>query len=128
MLRRSPRRDGICVYMVDSRPLRPFDGVEAMLLAKFSTLTYAVNWLYGAEMGYDVRFVMPSLHHYENGTANLFLTDLVTNNVYRITDMPADTKALFPHFRSDGWIYFLASGAQDSQPDCQQAQPTCAFS
>ena len=65
-----------------------------------------------SNISFDERYAVT--HHYENGTANLFLTDLVTNNVYRITDMPADTKALFPHFRSDGWIYFLASGAQDS--------------
>ncbi|MCR9163592.1 MAG: hypothetical protein ACE37F_15710 [Nannocystaceae bacterium] len=62
-----------------------------------------------SNISFDERYAVT--HHYENGTANLFLTDLVTNNVYRITDMPADTKALFPHFRSDGWIYFLSTGA-----------------
>jgi hypothetical protein len=62
-----------------------------------------------SNISFDERYSVT--HHYENGTANLFLTDLVTNNVYRITDMPADTKALFPHFRSDGWIYFLTTGA-----------------
>jgi hypothetical protein len=62
-----------------------------------------------SNISFDERYAIT--HHYENGTANLFLTDLVTNNVYRVTDMPADTKALFPHFRSDGWIYFLTTGA-----------------
>ncbi len=62
-----------------------------------------------SNISFDERYAVT--HHYENGTANLFLTDLVTNNVYRITDMPSDTKALFPHFRSDGWIYFLSTGA-----------------
>ena len=62
-----------------------------------------------SNVSFDERYAVT--HHYENGTANLFLTDLVTNNVYRITDMPADTKALFPHFRSDGWIYFLSTGS-----------------
>jgi len=61
-----------------------------------------------SNISFDERYSVT--HHYEGGTANLFLTDLLTNQVYRITDMPADTKALFPHFRSDGWIYFLATG------------------
>jgi hypothetical protein len=25
----------------------------------------------------------------------------------RVTNMPAGAKALFPHFRSDNWFYFL---------------------
>jgi len=25
--------------------------------------------------------------------------------------MPANTRALFPHFRSDGWIYFTVKAA-----------------
>lgn len=62
-----------------------------------------------SNISFDERYAVT--HHYEGGTANLFITDLVTNNVYRITDMPADTKALFPHFRSDGWIYFLTTGS-----------------
>ncbi len=49
-------------------------------------------------------------HHYENDTANIYLSDLLTAETYQITDMPEGTKALFPHFRSDGWIYFLAKG------------------
>jgi len=62
-----------------------------------------------SNISFDERYAVT--HHYEGGTANLFITDLTTNNVFRITDMPADTKALFPHFRSDGWIYFLTTGA-----------------
>ncbi|MEM6291724.1 MAG: hypothetical protein AAGA54_10680 [Myxococcota bacterium] len=61
-----------------------------------------------SNISFDERYAVT--HHYENGTANLFLTDMLTNQMFRITDMPADTKALFPHFRSDGWIYFLATG------------------
>jgi hypothetical protein len=42
------------------------------------------------------------------GTANLVLTDLVTGVSTRITNMHPGQYALYPHFRSDGWIYFLA--------------------
>ena len=63
--------------------------------------------MHGAKAGfsYDERFVVT--HHYEeNGAANLFLYDLQTQEVKQITNMPAGQQALFPHFRSDGWIYF----------------------
>jgi Tol biopolymer transport system component len=44
-------------------------------------------------------------------TANVFLLDLTTGVVRRITNMAPGQEALFPHFRSDGWIYFVAKGA-----------------
>ena len=42
------------------------------------------------------------------GTANVMLLDLVSGQEKRITSMHAGQYALYPHFRSDGWIYFLA--------------------
>lgn len=66
-----------------------------------------------ANISFDERYSVT--HTYEDGTANLYLTDLVRMNTYKITDMPADTRALFPHFRSDGWIYFLAQGPAGDQ-------------
>jgi len=39
------------------------------------------------------------------GAANLYLMDLATGVPVRITNMPAGQYALYPHFRSDGWIY-----------------------
>ncbi|MBP8811061.1 MAG: hypothetical protein KBG48_06830 [Kofleriaceae bacterium] len=41
------------------------------------------------------------------GTANIFLLDLTTGATRRITAMNPGQAALFPHFRSDGWIYFI---------------------
>ena len=40
------------------------------------------------------------------GAANVYLLDLTTGESRRITDMAPGQYALFPHFRSDGWIYF----------------------
>ena len=40
------------------------------------------------------------------GISNLYLVDLTTGVRTRITHMAPDQQALFPHFRSDGWIYF----------------------
>ncbi len=41
------------------------------------------------------------------GAANLFLMELTTGTVRRITTMQPGQYALYPHFRSDGWIYFI---------------------
>jgi hypothetical protein len=40
------------------------------------------------------------------GVSNLYLVDLTTGARTRLTFMAPDQQALFPHFRSDGWIYF----------------------
>ncbi len=40
------------------------------------------------------------------GSSNIYLADLMTGTVRRITTVSGGQHALFPHFRSDGWIYF----------------------
>ncbi|NUP07866.1 MAG: hypothetical protein HOW73_17600 [Polyangiaceae bacterium] len=48
------------------------------------------------------------------GAANIYLLDVTTGQVRRVTNMKPGQYALFPHFRSDGWIYFmLRTGNQD---------------
>ena len=39
------------------------------------------------------------------GAANIYLLDVREGTPIRITNMPPGQYALFPHFRSDGWIY-----------------------
>jgi hypothetical protein len=39
------------------------------------------------------------------GAANIYLMELTTGVTHRITNMNPGQYALFPHFRSDGWIY-----------------------
>jgi hypothetical protein len=41
------------------------------------------------------------------GTSNIVLVDLTNGAHTRITNMHPGQYALYPHFRSDGWIYFL---------------------
>ena len=43
------------------------------------------------------------------------MVDLTTGTRYQLTDMPAGSRALFPHFRSDGWLYFLVSTQDGKQ-------------
>jgi hypothetical protein len=79
-------------------------------------------------LSFDERFMV--LHHYveegdaeelgftgkddpafkpflEEGGANLYLHDLATGKTQRITNVKPGQYALYPHFRSDGWIYFV---------------------
>jgi hypothetical protein len=60
---------------------------------------------------FDERFVVT--HHYEGDRANLLLFDLRTGSHTQITNMPSGKYAQFPHFRTDGWIYFLVTGGGD---------------
>jgi hypothetical protein len=41
------------------------------------------------------------------GSSNIYLVDLLTGAVTRLTKMKPGQYALYPHFRSDGWLYFI---------------------
>ncbi len=78
-----------------------------------------------ANFSFDERFLVT--HHYltradfesdaafapyaDKGAADLYLADFVTGKKMRITRMAPGQFSLFPHFRSDGWIYFLVRDA-----------------
>jgi hypothetical protein len=49
------------------------------------------------------------------GTSNIYIVDLLTGVRSRITRMKPGQFAYFPHFRSDGWIYFIVrEGANET--------------
>ncbi|MEZ4366401.1 MAG: PPC domain-containing protein [Kofleriaceae bacterium] len=80
-------------------------------------------------ISFDERFMV--IHHYvdagdyadlgasaaeqaeyaSKGSSNLYVIDLVTGTKTRVTKMKPGQFALFPHFRSDNWIYFLVRDA-----------------
>ncbi|MEM6990918.1 MAG: PPC domain-containing protein, partial [Myxococcota bacterium] len=66
-----------------------------------------------ANVSFDERFMVT--HHYEHGTANVYLVDLSDGARYAVTDMPSGSRALFPHFVSNGWIYFLVHDTDGSE-------------
>jgi hypothetical protein len=41
------------------------------------------------------------------GSANIVLWDLATGDKLRVTNMGKGEFALYPHFRADGWLYFI---------------------
>lgn len=51
----------------------------------------------------------------ERGAANLYLVDLRDGSNQLITRMEAGQYALYPHFRSDGWIYFVVRTLDGSE-------------
>ena len=78
-----------------------------------------------ANFSFDERFLVT--HHYltradfasdaefapyaGKGASDLYLADFVTGKKTRISRMAPGQFSLFPHFRSDGWIYFLVRDA-----------------
>ncbi|MCA9608270.1 MAG: hypothetical protein KC619_21825 [Myxococcales bacterium] len=62
---------------------------------------------------FDERFMVT--HHHDGNRTNLQLYDLTTGMVHTITNMPDNMRAIFPHFRSDGWIYFLVMDNENNR-------------
>ncbi len=50
------------------------------------------------------------------GASNIYLIELTTGRTIRVTHMNPGQYALFPHFRSDGWLYFIVRTA-GSRPE-----------
>ncbi|MDB4938868.1 MAG: putative glycoside hydrolase [Labilithrix sp.] len=69
-----------------------------------------------ASFSFDERFL--ATHQYVDrtepdqsalpqGSSNIVVADLATGTKVRLTKMAAGQYALYPHFRADGWLYFL---------------------
>ncbi|MCA9591124.1 MAG: hypothetical protein KC657_37760 [Myxococcales bacterium] len=78
-----------------------------------------------ANFSFDERFL--TTHHYltredfesdeayepykAQGAADIYVADFVTGKKERVTRMMPGQFAIFPHFRSDGWLYFMVRDA-----------------
>jgi hypothetical protein len=60
-----------------------------------------------AELGYAGPDDPEFEDYLDFGSSNLYLVDLLDGSAQAITNMNPGQYALFPHFRSDGWIYFV---------------------
>ena len=49
------------------------------------------------------------------GTSNIIVVNMATGVKTRITTMKPGQYAIFPHWRSDGWIYFLVRDKNTSK-------------
>lgn len=67
------------------------------------------------QLSFDERFL--AVHQYTDPNANpeglppqssnIFINDLKTGKTIRVTNMAKNQRALYPHWRADGWLYFL---------------------
>ena len=63
-------------------------------------------------ISFSERFMVT--HVYGEKAVDIVLFDLLTGKEHQVTNMPEGSKALFPHFRSDDWFYFLVrSGTEE---------------
>jgi hypothetical protein len=115
-------QSGFRVHAINASPSGGTYTVDPEVVA-----TYCVN---GGKPGfsYDERFM--TVHHFatgadavelgfsgandpafapylQQGVANIYLVDLLTGDKTRVTNMKPGQYALYPHFRSDGWMYFM---------------------
>jgi hypothetical protein len=67
--------------------------------------TYCVAPASKPSISFDEKWAV--YHRYEGDKANLYLLNLTNGTETKITNMSAGQQAVFPHFRSDGLIYFL---------------------
>jgi hypothetical protein len=68
-----------------------------------------------AELGFSSATQAGFRNYLNEGSSNLYLVDLTNGEMHRFTNMPPGKFALFPHFRSDGWIYFLVRTPQGEE-------------
>jgi hypothetical protein len=75
------------------------------------------------QLSFDERFM--AVHQYVDAaanpqglpakTSNIFVHDLKTGKTVQVTKMGPGHKALYPHFRADGWLYFLVRDASSKE-------------
>ncbi len=80
------------------------------------SFSYDERWLtyhhyVGPEDAEDLGYTGPDdpafAPYLTSGAANVYVMDVLTGVSHRVTKMRPGEYALFPHFRSDGWIYFM---------------------
>jgi hypothetical protein len=80
------------------------------------TLSYDERWMVihhyvtaedAEELGFADASDPAFAAYLESGASNIYLIDLLNGESRRITNVRPGQYALFPHFRSDGWVYFV---------------------
>jgi hypothetical protein len=80
------------------------------------TLSYDERWMVihhyvtaedAVELGFSGADDPGFAPYLESGASNIYLIDLLSGDSRRVTNVQPGQYALFPHFRSDGWLYFV---------------------
>lgn len=119
LITRFGQRAGTSGYRIRSvKPtFRPSADASGLPAVSVETKELATVCLAGgkAQLSFEERFL--AVHQYTDPndnpqglplrTANIFVMDLKTGKTYQVTNVKANTQALYPHWRADGWLYFL---------------------
>jgi hypothetical protein len=68
-----------------------------------------------ADLGFSSATDPGFVDYRQKGASNVIVIDLVTGTRTRVTSMAPGQYALYPHFRSDGWIYFVVRDTNSSK-------------
>jgi hypothetical protein len=104
-------------YAIERLDRRQVDGRYEFGLTTIGNVCLQGN---KANFSFDERFL--ATHHYnepsdfsasddpayrQKGSSDIFVVDFVTGKKKKVTKMGPGQFALYAHFRSDGWLYFL---------------------
>jgi hypothetical protein len=125
-------QDGMALRLLEATPTETGYDVEVPIIATYCVnggkpdISYDERWMVlhtyvsntdvdAQELGFIDRNDPGFAPYIAEGAANLFLVDLRTSLSRRITDVSPGEYALFPHFRSDGWIYFVVRNRTNTE-------------
>jgi hypothetical protein len=123
------KQNGFVLRRVDATPSGDSYSIEVPEIARYCerggkpAFSYDERWMVfhhyvTDDDAVDLGFTGPSdpafAAYRSQGAANLYLLDLKTGDKTRLTNVGAGQYALYPHFRSDGWIYFLVRTLQQT--------------
>jgi hypothetical protein len=124
LITRFGQRAGTAGYRI--RSVTPtFSSVNGATAVQVTTKELGTVCVAGGkpQLSFDERFL--AVHQYTDAnanpqglpanTANIFVADLKTGKTVQVTKMGPSQKALYPHFRADGWLYFLVRDAATSK-------------
>lgn len=114
---RLDRKNGSDEYALTPRALFCGRGGKATFSFDERYLTYhhALEKTEFADYGFDNADAPGFRAMVEKGVSNIFVHDLVAGRTFRVTTMNPGQFALFPSFRSDGWLYFLVKDPSRSE-------------
>lgn len=118
------RQAGYAIYSIDSATAQIKEQANICKSGGKATFSYDERWLVfhhyvdgndAKELGFTGANDPDFSDYQSEGSSNVYLVDLKTGVTSRITNMKPGQYALFPHFRSDGWIQFVVRTTDDDE-------------
>lgn len=115
-------QSGYVMRSIEATPNGDSYDIETSVVANYCVRGAKVGFSYDERYMTFQRYVLPSdavelgftgpddpefAEYASRGAANVYVIDVTTGESIKVTTMQAGQFALFPHFRSDGWLYFI---------------------